>query len=57
VNVPSEKRIIVSAHVQIDENTMYNYNIKNPVASSLNDSPLDPFKERDNIQDADMKNL
>ncbi|EFX66141.1 hypothetical protein DAPPUDRAFT_116680 [Daphnia pulex] len=36
---------------------MYSYNIENPVSSSLNDSQLDPFKERDNDQDADMKNL
>ncbi len=36
---------------------MYSYDIENPVASSLIDSPIDPFKERDNNQDADMKNL
>lgn len=57
VYVPSEKRIIVSAHVQIDENTMYSCNMENPVASSLTDSLLDPFKERDNDHDGDMKNL
>jgi hypothetical protein len=33
VYVPSEKRIIVSSHVQIDENTMYSYNMENPVVS------------------------
>ena len=57
VYVPSEKRIIVSSHVQIDENTMYSYNMENPVVSSLIDSPLDPFKERNSDQDDDMKNL
>ncbi|XP_045027522.1 LOW QUALITY PROTEIN: ATP-dependent RNA helicase DRS1-like [Daphnia magna] len=36
---------------------MYSYDMENPVASSLIDSPLDPFKERDNDQDGDMKNL
>jgi hypothetical protein len=54
VYVPSKKRIIVSAHVQIDENTMYSHNMENPVTSSLIDSPLDPFKETDDNQDDDM---
>ncbi|KAI9552674.1 hypothetical protein GHT06_020547 [Daphnia sinensis] len=36
---------------------MYSYNMENPVNSSLIDSRLDPFKERDNDQEGDMKNL
>jgi hypothetical protein len=33
---------------------MYSNNMENPVASSLIDSPLDPFKEKDYDQDDNM---
>jgi len=44
VYIPSERKVIVSCHVQIDETTMYSNQIDNPVASSEIDSTSDPFQ-------------
>lgn len=49
VYVPSKKRIIVTAHVRIDENTMFNYKMENPVTSSLIVSSTDPFMTEDQV--------
>ena len=49
VYVPSKRKVIVTAHVRIDENTMFNYKMENPVASSFTLSPLDPFMPQDQV--------
>jgi hypothetical protein len=49
IYVPSKRKVIVTAQPPKDENTMFNYKIENPVASSFTVSPLDPFMSQDQV--------
>ena len=45
---PSEHKVKISRHVQVDESTMYSKEMDNPIAvASLIGSSIDPFKERE----------
>ena len=48
IYIPSERKVIISRNVRIDETVMYSKEIDNPTAvASLIDSPLDPFKHNE----------
>ena len=43
---PSEHKVKISRHVQVDESTMYSKEMDNPIAvASLIGSSIDPFKD------------
>jgi hypothetical protein len=51
VYIPSERKVIISRNVRIDETVMYSKEMDNPSAmASLIDSPLDPFKYHETEQ-------
>ncbi len=48
IYIPSERKVIISRNVRIDETVMYSKEMDNPTAvASLIDSPLDPFKHNE----------